>query len=420
MGTFELNRSVDTRQPAVLSIGVRTGREESTMANASPQESFEEPKEEFFENDATDLEVEDVGQPPAGAKPWDPSQIRISTKPFSLRQVADMIKDHDIDLAPDFQRLFVWSQVQRSRLIESVLLGIPLPAFYFNQDLQGAMQVVDGVQRLTTIHRFLTEKEVVLSNLEYLKDLEGMSYEKLDVSLKRRFQQTQIFVNVIEPQTPDDVKFDVFRRINTGGSPLTGQEIRHCMSRPRSRELLKRLTALPSFHEATADAFRRERRMADREVALRFCAFRARPGIDDYREFHSLDSFLLDFTRQVDGVHATKPTMSDADVDKLFADFDRAMRTAVAVFGNAAFRKFPTGATRRGPLNRALFESWAVALADYEPEALQPHKKAIVEAARRRMRDSDYNSAVSQGTGDAAKVARRFGAAREILKQAAG
>src|SRR5690606_13684153 len=219
------------------------------MAEEPPQESHEDPKEEFFENEATDVEVEDVGETAGEAKPWDPSKIRISTKPFSLRQVVDMIGDEDIDLAPDFQRLYVWKPVQRSRLIESILLGIPLPAFYFNQDLEGAMQVVDGVQRLTTIHKFVVGGEV-LSDLEYLKDLEGQRFKDLDVVLRRRFQQTQIFVNVIEPQTPDDVKFDVFRRINTGGSPLTPQEIRHCMSRKRSRELFKQLTNLPAFHQA--------------------------------------------------------------------------------------------------------------------------------------------------------------------------
>ncbi|ATB38863.1 hypothetical protein CYFUS_004298 [Cystobacter fuscus] len=389
------------------------------MADEKPQENPEEPKQEFFENDATDVEVEDVGERPSETKPWDPSRIRISTKPFSLRQVADMIKDGDIDLAPDFQRLYVWKPAQRSRLIESVLLGIPLPAFYFNQDFQGAMQVVDGVQRLTTINRFATGGEA-LSDLEYLKHLEGQTFNDLDVVLRRRFHQTQIFVNVIEPQTPDDVKFDVFRRINTGGSPLTAQEIRHCMSRKRSRDLLKALTALPSFHKATDEAFSHERRMADREVVLRFCAFRSLLNLNDYREFNSLDSFLLDFTRRVDGVHPSGQNLSEDAITQLSADFDRAMRTANAVFGNTAFRKYRLGATRRGPINRALFESWAVALADYEPEQLKPNQEAIIKAARKRMGDYDYNAAVSQGTGDISKVKLRFQVARDILKKAAG
>jgi hypothetical protein len=389
------------------------------MADETPQQIHEEPKEEFFENDATDVEVEDVGESSIEAKPWDPSKIRISTKPFSLRQVVDMIEDGDIDLAPDFQRLFVWKPLQRSRLIESILLGIPLPAFYFNQDIEGAMQVVDGVQRLTTIYEFAS-KGIPLFDLEYLKQLEGQTFTSLDLALRRRFQQTQIFVNVIEPQTPDDVKFDVFRRINTGGSPLTSQEIRHCMSRRRSRDLLKKLVAQPSFHHATDGAFKRERRMADREVVLRFCAFRSLANIDDYRHFGSLDSFLLDFTRQVDGVHASKPTISDGALDRLSVELDRAMRTASAVFDKAAFRKYPPWAKKRGPINRALFESWAVALADYEPDKLVKHKRAIVVKTRDRMGDYEYNAVISQGTGDYYKVKRRFEIARDILKDAVG
>lgn len=387
------------------------------MTEDATEHASHEPKEEFFENEATDIEVEDVGESHTVAKPWDPSKIRISTKPFSLRQVVDMIEDGDIDLAPDFQRLYVWKPVQRSRLIESILLGIPLPAFYFNQDHAGAMQVVDGVQRLTTIRRFW--KSEPLSDLEYLKQLEGQTFQDLDVALRRRFQQTQIFVNVIEPQTPDDVKFDVFRRINTGGSPLTAQEIRHCMSRSPTRDLLKQLTNLTSFHKATDNAFKYERRMADREVALRFCAFRYLSSLDDYRDFNSLDSFLLDFTRRVDGSHKTKSGIPQADVARLAADFDRAMRSAAAVFGKVAFRKYPTWAKRRGPINRALFESWAVALADYEPERLEPHKSSIVSAARKRMEDYAYNAAISQGTGDHSKVKLRFQAATDILREAA-
>lgn len=377
----------------------------------TPGEPEQEFFKEFFENDPTDVEVEDVGE--GERKPWDPSKIRISTKPFSLRQVVDMINDHDIDLAPDFQRLYVWKAAQRSRLIESVLLGIPLPAFYFNQDGEGAMQVVDGVQRLTTIYRFAQNGEP-LSDLEYL-DLKDKHFKDLDTVLKRRFHQTQIFVNVIEPQTPDDVKFDVFRRINTGGSPLTAQEIRHCMSRSRARGLLKRLTGLPVFHAATDSAFKHERRMADREVALRFCAFRALGEVEDYREYTSLDSFLLDFVRRVDGTHATKPALPEAEEQRLTQDFERAMQTAVAVFDRGAFRKYSTRANRRGPINRALFDSWAVALADYAPMDLASHRAAIVAATRKRLEDRDYNDAISQGTGDMAKVKLRFSVARKIL-----
>lgn len=373
-------------------------------------------RRETFNDEVTDIEKEDTGEPPPDAKPWDPSKIRISTKPFSLRQIVDMITDGDIDLAPDFQRMSVWNDQQRSKLIESILLSIPLPAFYFNQDQAGAMQVVDGVQRLTTIRDFVNGKS--LSGLEYLKSLETKRFKDLEPVQRRRFQQTQIFVHVIEPQTPDIVKFDVFRRINTGGSPLTAQEIRHCMSRTRTRELLKKLVEMPSFRKATDDAFKNERRMADREVALRFCAFRHLKTIDEYRVFQSVDAFLLDFVRQLDGTHPDKPQLTENELTRLHDDFERAMCNAVAIFGNAAFRKYPTGAKRRGPLNRALFESWAVALANHDTSQLEPRKDLLMQAARKTMANSAYNEAISQGTGDYSKVKLRFRTASDIIQQA--
>lgn len=391
-------------------------------AETTPDPVQEEPHEEFFENQPTDVEVEETEAPQedvADRQPWDPTKIRIGTKPFSLRHIVDMIEDGDIDLAPDFQRMFVWKPRERSRLIESVLLGIPLPAFYFNQDRTGAMQVVDGVQRLTTIHRFAKRGERLLE-LEHLKDLNGASFDDLEASFRRRFQQTQIFVNIIEPQTPDDVKFNVFRRINTGGGLLTAQEIRHCMSRKRSRDFLKRLVELPAFHVATDHAFKNERRMADREVVLRFLAFRHLGDIEGYRRFENLDSFLLDFTRQIDGSKDEKegrPHIADSGLERLAVDFERAMKSATAVFGNAAFRKFPTGAVKRGPINRALFESWSVALADYEPETLQSHAASILKNVRERMIEPKYTAATTLATGDYTKITLRFNVAREILQK---
>ncbi|HRI72601.1 MAG TPA: DUF262 domain-containing protein, partial [Polyangium sp.] len=294
-------------------------------------------------------------------------------------------------------------------------LGIPLPTFYFNQDQSGAMQVVDGVQRLTSIWNFIRGER--LSGLIHLKPLDGRAYADIEPMLRRRFQQAAVMVHVIEPQTPDEVKLEVFKRISSGAKPLTTNEIRHCMSCSRSRELLARLTAMPSFHEATGHAFKKERRMADREFVLRFCAFRLLATLEDYRKFQSMDAFLLDFVRQVDGTARLKPRLADHMVNMLEDDFDRAMHSATAIFGDAAFRKYSEGSKRRGPLNRALFDSWAVTLADYEPARVEPHKSAIVEAARQRMAESAYNEAISGGTGNYSKVKHRFEAARQIMHE---
>ncbi|MDR7006647.1 DUF262 domain-containing protein [Paraburkholderia strydomiana] len=371
------------------------------------------------------LEEEDVSGTDLVTKPWDPKDIRITTKTFTIREIFIQIEDGDLDLAPDFQRSFVWKDRQQIRLVESIVLGIPLPAFYFNQDKTGAHQVIDGVQRLTTIKHFMSDGLVLDSaHLEYLRVLEGMRFSTLDPATRRRFAGTQIVAHVIEPQTPDEVKYDIFNRVNTGGSPLTAQEIRHCMSKALSRDFLRSLVESSSFDKATDMSFwskdaaghfaRDNRRMSDREMALRFCAFYTVP-IEDYSKASSLDSFLLDFTRRIDEPSVRSHT--PVDLVALDAAFQRAMENASAILGKGAFRRWLPGATRRGPLNRAVFESQAVALADYQLGQLLSHKERIQEGFRALFADPVYDTAVRYGTGDYLKVAIRLTRPREMLRE---
>jgi len=370
-------------------------------------------------SDSEGIEIENTGDGDS-SKPWDPKQIRITTKNFTVREVYTQIKDGELDLAPDFQRSFVWENRRQVRLIESILLGIPLPAFYFNQDSQGSYQVIDGVQRLTTIKLFMSNELTLRdTHLEYLKDFQGLTYDTIDAPTRRRFAGTQIVAHVIEPQTPDEVKYDIFNRVNTGGSPLTAQEIRHCMSKTKSRDFLRSLVERESFDKATRYTFwtkdadgndaRDNRRMADREMALRFCAFRS-TKLADYERSASLDGFLLDFTRRID-----RGDISSAELQDLEASFDRAMVNCSTILAEAAFRRWPPGGTRRGPINRAIFESQALALADNTLRKLLPHSDKIVAAFRKLFDDPEYDTAVRAGTGDPRKVERRLKAPRERL-----
>jgi len=379
----------------------------------------------------TEMEDEDTGSGGAAVKPWDPKKIRISTKNFTLREVVDQINEGDIDLTPDFQRDYVWKQRQRTRLVESILLGIPLPAFYFNQDINGTYQVVDGVQRLSTVRLFVSDGHTLREDdLEYLRDLKDHTYSSMDPAMVRRFRATQIVVHVIEPQTPDEVKYDIFSRVNTLGSPLSAQEIRHAMSKSRSRDLLKRLVELPAFDEATGRHFwkaspdepnelvRDSKRMADRELALRFCAFSSFSE-EEYRQHESLDAFLLHFTRSIDGGSDGSAAITDARLAKLEESFNRAMTNALEVLGDAAFRRWPRHG-RRGPINRAVFEAQAIALAEYPLERLAPKARRIVAKFRAAFDDDDYTRAVAVGTGDPIKISLRLSRTREILAEAVG
>jgi hypothetical protein len=391
---------------------------------------LDDTQEANIDTEENALEEEDKSGSDLKMKPWNPNDIRITTKNFTIREIYTQIQDKDpndpdqeieLDLAPDFQRSFVWNIKQQIRLIESILLGIPLPAFYFNQDKDGAQQVIDGVQRLTTIKRFMSDQlELKEEYLEYLGPLKGSTFSTLDTITKRRFDRTQIVAHVIEPQTPDDVKYDIFNRVNTGGSPLEAQEIRHCMSKTRSREFLRELVESENFDKAMGKFFwrknsakqwvRNSKRMTDREMVLRFCAFYVEP-LKKYSEASSLDAFLLDFSRWLD--REAKPN----DLKNLKFAFEQAMQNCYQVFGKGAFRRwYPSNDLPKGRINRAIFESQALALADYPPDIVLTKKKAIESALRELFNDPSYDDAVSFSTGSYRKVENRIVKPRQVLE----
>ncbi|RED02037.1 DUF262 domain-containing protein [Ectopseudomonas oleovorans] len=376
---------------------------------------------------SSDIEDEDISNGETTLQPWDPSKIRITTKNFSLREIFDQIKFLEIDLNPDFQREFVWKQRQRTRLIESILLGIPLPAFYFNQDEEGRYQVVDGVQRLSTIYEFMNNKHTLqATELEYLFDLNGRNFESLDPAINRRFRSAQIVVHIIEPQTPDEVKYDIFNRVNTLGSPLSAQEIRHAMSKDRSRKFLFELTTLESFNYATASVFWKKdsqgqflpdsNRMMNRELALRFCAFSFYES-DFYKNFSSMNTYLVEFLKWIDDP-VPKNSASEDSLRDLYLSFDRAMMNSHVILGNDAFRRYLPNARKRAPINRAIFEAQSIALAPYSVEELLQNGEKVRLAILSLFDDDEYTRSVTVGTGSAYRIEYRLYRTQEVVRQA--
>lgn len=366
--------------------------------------------EDVFEGHATGVEVEDPGEDRALIEqPWNPEQIRVSTSSFSLRNILDLIDEGSLELPPNFQRSLVWSSMQKSRLVESLLLQIPLPAFFFAEDRDGAFRVVDGVRRLSALHDFVrgTGKGFPLTAMEHLNDLAGCRFADLPGPLQRRINNTQLMVNVIDSTTPRRVTYEIFKRINTGGTPLNAQEIRHSMSRPRSRDILKRMTQTVAFDTATGGRLRDHIRMNDREMALRFAAFWLL-GLDTYLARPVMETFLMEATELL----GDPETVPDERVAELEAAFETAMSNAYLVFEEHAFRKWPLGSKGRSPINRALFETWSIALAGYDAADLGDRRTAIVTAARRRMaEDVRYLIAITASTADKGRVQYRFDAA---------
>jgi len=336
-----------------------------------------------------------------------------------------MIDDSDIDLSPDFQRNFVWNSAQKSRLIESVLLRIPLPMFYFSEDDEGRITIVDGLQRLTTIKEFMDNK-FSLRNLEYLEDSCGGKYYKneeskigLDPKYFRWFNQTQFSVNVIDPSSPPKVKYDIFRRINTGGKPLNNQEIRNCLATNSLRDILKEMVNLPEFKSAT-DKSIKPTRMDDQEIALRFILFHRFMENDNTIEEYNgyMDTSLDDLTEE----------LSKRNFDELsnyISLFSNSMQNSEYLFGRKyAFRKVrpfdlvPTA--NKQLINKALFVSWSVLLSRYDHNQirnLNPEKALLEPLAQNIFEDRDFLNFLSYGTNGRSNLLYVFDKVQEIIEE---
>lgn len=345
-------------------------------------------------------------------KPFNPAEIRVGTKQPIVDAILRRISNKEIDLSPDFQRADdVWGKDAQSRLIESMLIRIPLPAFYMDASDDDRWLVVDGLQRLTALRHFVLDKSLALQGLEFLKDLNGFRFDQLARNFQRRIEETQLIVYVIEKGTPPEVKYNIFKRINTGGMPLSAQEIRHALNQGPATKLLKLLADSREFKTATYNSIR-SRRMVDREFVLRFLAF-VITHYTDYTTREDLDTFL-------NATMARINQMTNAEIADLKKRFKRASIAAKDIFGWYAFRKQYVRNAYRYPINRALFEVWTVCLdglTDQQLKKLIRRREMVQDAFVKLMNDSKFESSISQGTGDIAKVKVRFSEIEKLIQE---
>ena len=351
-------------------------------------------------------------------EPFDPDEIKVTTRTMTVDLLMGRLEEGVLKLQPDFQRKAgIWNNVKQSRLIESLVLRIPLPSFYVSENDEEEWEVVDGVQRLTAISRFVRpqsdDQALCLTGLEYLKgDFDGSRFQDLPPRLSRRIRETEFTFHVIESNTPPAVRFNIFARINTGSMPLTHQELRHALVPGKARTILKQWAESESFQEAVDYSVKPDR-MADREMVLRYFAFWSMPTPESYSR-RDFGEFLMDAMRNMNRLHRR-------EVAEARETFQSAMRVAREIFGDEAFRKkYSASETWRKPINRALFESIAVNLANMtekQQSQLVTRRKKVRTAFVRLMNDQDFESAVSVATGDPLKVKLRFARMRQMLSK---
>ena len=352
-------------------------------------------------------------------EPFDPDQVAVTTRTMTVDLLLNRLQTCALNLHPDFQRKAgIWNAVKQSRLIESLLLRIPLPSFYVSQDANEDWEVVDGVQRLTSISRFVPLNDappaadsLVLTGLQYL-DFNGKSFSDLPPRLARRIRETEFTFHVILNSTPDVVRFNIFARLNTGGMPLTHQELRHALVPGHARDVLRDWAFSDSFQRATDHSIKSDR-MADREMVLRYIAFSSMDSPEQYNRRDDFGDFLLEAMQNINDM--SPDTVADARTT-----FESAMEVAYRLFDDDAFRKRYHMGANRNPINRALFEAIAVNLAKLsvrQTERLLERRQALTQRLPDLMRETQFENAISVGTSDPKKIRYRFLRVREIFEE---
>ena len=379
-------------------------------------------KEEFLEDpidagDGTEKEVEDNSLV-LMEKPFDPTLIKVETRMQSLDSLIKRIDRGSIQMNTEsyFQRRDdLWDLTKQSRLIESILIRFPLPSFFFDASNDNNWLVVDGLQRLSSIRNFVLKNQP-LTNMEFLTHLNGNKWNDLPEDLQRSIEETQVVLHKIIPGTPTDVKFNIFKRINTGGLVLEAQEIRHALFQGKPSDFITELAKTKEFVTATRKKIKTHR-MLDRDFVNRFLAFYLL-GVENYgkKEYgQDLDTFMSK-------AMAVIYDKSDEELEQIKTQFKKAMTLSKSIFGKEAFRKVYRNYKRIPPINKAYFDALSTQFAllnNKEVSSLEENKIKFKEQLKIRIgNDESFFLSLTSSTGSKGNTQYRHNCIKKLIQNA--
>lgn len=348
---------------------------------------------------------------------FDPLSVDIRTEQKSLDILINRIKFDEIDLLPDFQRSpDLWSDRTMSILIESILLNLPLPAFYFDGSNPDKWIVVDGLQRLSTLQKFVVfadknhnsdnyKRRLILKGLETLSEINGKDYNELPSRMKRRISEFTVTLYLIKPGTSKNVKYSIFHRINTGGLNLNSQEIRNALNQDSNAP--KFLTKL-----SDNEVFKRivnisAKRMQDRELVLRFMAYQVLSP-NDYRS--SMSQFLdMAMERLGEDEHL---------FDSLAQKFNQSLLISEEIFGEHAFSKSIRSGSNS--FNRTLYEVWTYYFSFFnsdQRDLLKKKKESFIDDFKELLTEAKFDDAITFASATTNKVLYRFAEISKLIQK---
>lgn len=372
------------------------------------EQSVTAPTEEYSEEIAIEDENENIEDVPYRSK--DPRRLNTQPYDYAVRGLMDMIVEGDLKLNPEYQRNYRWNDKQASRFVESLLLNIPVPVIYLNEEKDTKLTVIDGQQRLASLLRFIKPEELkvnplfnsmslealTLQELRVRSDLNGLTIRELSSEDRSTLQKRHIRCIVILNESDSTLKFEVFERLNTGSVKLTDQEVRNCVYNGPLNELLIKATEYPKYQELIKLPTKDQNNMKDAELVLRFFAYRELPK--DYSSNYT--EYLNDYMEE-------NRIISDARYEELLDIFQTTVDFCYNILGSGvAFRK---PSIRENVINGAIYDSQMIVYS-YLPalDTISSEQiKKIKDITLQIFTDDQYRKSISGGTASSTQIKRR-------------
>lgn len=340
-----------------------------------------------------------------GDYPLDDLLIRQENR--TVFEVIRRIQKGSYIMDPDFQRDFIWPEDKQSKLIESVIMRIPLPVFYLAEDEEGRMIVVDGLQRLSTFCQFIQDE--LRLRLPDRAEIDRLRFSDLPPRLKNRIEDCNLIFYIIDSKVPERARLDIFERVN-GGVPLTRQQMRNSLFMGPATRFLKEASRTDSFLSATQQSLD-TKSMRDREFVNRFCAFQLFDAVE-YRG--DMDDFLAKSLRKMNEI-------TQDDLLVLSGDFERSMKNNLLLFGRHAFsRSFlwhKRGERTRRVINASIWDVMSTGLSHYERDRVEESADDLRESVCGLLQDEDFVAAITYSTNDSKRVRKRFDIAGKMFQE---
>lgn len=324
--------------------------------------------------------------------------VDFDTFDFAVRQIVTMLDENEIDIAPVYQRQFRWDDRRCSQLIESIYLGIPVPSLFMATNADGTWELVDGVQRVCAIVKFLGDEKLRtklklkggalrLTGLEKLTLFNGKTFDDLPKTLQLQLSLRPLKIITLSDKSDMIVRFDLFERLNRGGITLTDQEIRDCVFRGRFSEFLDDMAGNQSFRSLVRLTALQEEDGTRKECVLRFFAF-----LKNYKHFtHDVEPFLTDYMKEASQTFDERK--GESVFERTFAELRRVMKNGI--------RRLSTARTIT-PIN--LYEGVAVGAA----LALEKKKKLLGGDPYKWLESDELKQYTTQATNSPKNVVGRI------------